>query len=297
MHIGIAGVGRMGSNMGLRLMEVGHKLTVWNRSTEKLKPLAEAGASIAKTPTELAGAVEAVITILTDAAAIDAVYHGPQGLLSGDVKGKLFIEMSTVPPDVEVALAEKVRARGAAFVECPVGGSTQPARQGKLLGLIGGEAADVARARPVIDQMCRRALHGGPVGSGAILKLTVNMPLMIYWQALGEALAMCSSLKVDPKELLDFLTETSGAANVLKIRQVPIVAKMKGEPSGPATFDVNGGIKDIKAMLEEGKRRGIELPVLAQTLKCYEEAKLHSGGEDEISAGVAVYWANRAKQK
>jgi 3-hydroxyisobutyrate dehydrogenase len=297
MHIGIAGVGRMGSNMGLRLMEVGHKLTVWNRSTEKLKPLAEAGASIAKTPTELAGAVEAVITILTDAAAIDAVYHGPQGLLSGDVKGKLFIEMSTVPPDVEVALAEKVRARGAAFVECPVGGSTQPARQGKLLGLIGGEAADVARARPVIDQMCRRALHGGPVGSGAILKLTVNMPLMIYWQALGEALAMCSSLKVDPKELLDFLTETSGAANVLKIRQVPIVAKMKGEPSGPATFDVNGGIKDIKAMLEEGKRRGLELPVLAQTLKCYEEAKQHSGGEDEISAGVAVYWANRAKRK
>jgi 3-hydroxyisobutyrate dehydrogenase len=297
MQIGIAGVGRMGSNMGLRLMEVGHTLTVWNRSADKLKPLVDAGASPAKSPADVVGAAEAVITILTDAAAIDAVYHGPQGLLSGDVKGKLFIEMSTVPPDVEIALAEKVRAKGAAFVECPVGGSTQPARQGKLLGLIGGEAADVARARPVIDQMCRRALHGGPVGSGAILKLTVNMPLMIYWQALGEALAMCSSLKVDPKELLDFLTETSGAANVLKIRQVPIVAKMKGEPSGPATFDVNGGIKDIKAMLEEGKRRGLELPVLAQTLKCYEEAKQHSGGEDEISAGVAVYWANRAKRK
>ncbi len=296
MHIGIAGVGRMGSNIAMRLMEQGHKLIVWSRTADKVKPLADAGAGTAKTPAELASAVETVITILTDTAAIDAVYDGPQGLLSGNVKGKLFIEMSTVPPETQVALAERVRAKGAAYVECPVGGSTQPARQGKLMGLIGGDAADVARARPIIDQMCRRALHGGPVGSGAILKLTVNLPLMIYWQALGEALAMCNSLTVDPKELLDFLTETSGAANVLKIRQVPIVAKMKGEPPVAATFDVNGGIKDIKAMLAEGKRRGIELPVLAQTLKCYEEAKQHSGGEEEISAGVAVYWANRNKR-
>ena len=296
MHIGIAGVGRMGANIGARLMECGHKLTVWNRSPDKVKPLADAGATVAKTPAELASAVETIITILTDAPAIEAVYHGPHGLLSGDPKGKLFIEMSTVPPEVSIALAPKVRAKGAAFVECPVGGSTQPARQGKLMGLIGGEAADVARARPLIDQMCRRALHGGPVGSGAILKLTVNLPLMIYWQALGEALAMCNTLPIDPKELLDFLTETSGAANVLKIRQVPIVAKMKGEPPVPATFDVNGGIKDIKAMLEQGQRRGLELPVLQKTLECYEEAKRHSGGEDEISAGVAVYWANRNKR-
>ena len=296
MHIGIAGTGRMGSNIGARLMEQGHKLTVWNRSTEKLKSLVDAGASVAKTPAELASAADCIITILTDAPAIDAVYLGPQGLLAGDVKGKLFIEMSTVPPEVSVALEPKVRATGAGFVECPVGGSTQPARQGKLLGLIGGEAADVARARPIIDQMCRRALHGGPVGSGAILKFTVNLPLMIYWQALGEALAMCNTLTVDPKELLDFLTETSGAANVLKIRQVPVVAKMKGEPPMPATFDVNGGIKDIKAMLAEGERRGLDLPVLKRTLECYEEAKRGSGGEAEISAGVAVYWANRNKR-
>ena len=296
MHIGIAGVGRMGTNIGLRLMECGHKLTVWNRTADKVRPLADAGATVAKTPAEVASAADLVITILTDSPAIDAVYHGTQGLLTGDVKGKVFVEMSTVPPEAAVALAPKVKAKGAAFVECTVGGSTQPARQGKLLGLIGGEAADVARARPVIDKMCRRALHGGPVGSGAILKFTVNLPLMIYWQALGEALAMCNTLTVDPKELLDFLTETSGAANVLKIRQVPIVAKMKGEPPVPPTFDVSVGIKDIKAMLEEGRKRGLDLPVLARTLECYEEAKRKGGGEEEISAGVAVYWANRNKR-
>ena len=293
MQIGVAGLGKMGAAIATRLMEVGHTLTVWNRSPDKAKPLADKGARVAKTPAELAGASEAVITILTDPAAIDAVYHGPQGLLAGDVKGKLFIEMSTVPPEVQTALAEKVRAKGASFVECPVGGSTVPALQGKLLGLMGAEPADAARAKPILDQLCRRVVHGGPVGSGAVLKFTVNMPLMIYWQALGEALAMASALKMDPAELLEFLSDTSGAANVLKIRVAPIAAALKGQDQGAVHFDLNSGIKDIKFMLAEAKRRGIELPVLQQTLACYEEAKRHGGGEGGVEGSVSGYWPRR----
>jgi 3-hydroxyisobutyrate dehydrogenase len=295
MHIGIAGVGRMGANIGLRLMETGNKLTVWNRSADKIKPLADAGAAVAKTPTELASAAEVIVTILTNSAAIEAVYHAPQGLLSGDVKGKLFIEMSTVSPEVEVALAEKVRAKGAAYVECPVGGSIAPARQGKLLGNMGAEGADAARARPILDQLCRRVQHAGPVGSGAVLKLAVNLPLMIYWQALGEQLAMCKELKIDPAELLDFLSETSGAATVLKQRMGGIATKLKNEPWNVSTFTLDNGIKDVKAMLEQGKQFGIELPVLQQTLACYEEARRNISGDDEVS-DVSVYWAKRAKR-
>ena len=164
MDVGIAGVGKMGAAIAQRLMDVGHKVTVWNRSADKTRPLADAGAAVAATPAELAAQSETIITILTDAAAIDAVYSGPSGLLSGDVKGKLFIEMSTVQPATEVALAAKVRAKGAAFVECPVGGTTGPARQGKLIGLVGAEAADAARAKPLLEQLCRRIEHCGPVG-------------------------------------------------------------------------------------------------------------------------------------
>jgi len=294
MHIGIAGIGTMGSNIGARLMEVGHKLTVWNRTAEKTKPLAGAGAGVAKTAAELTSTVEVVISLLIDSAAIEAVYLGPQGLLSGDTKGKLFIEMSTVPPEAQVALADKVRATGAAFVECPVGGSVIPARAGKLLGLMGAEPADAARARPILEQMCRRVMHAGPVGSGETLKLAVNLPLMIYWQALGEQLALCRPLKIDPAELLDFLSETSGAATVLKQRMPGIAAKLKREPSDMKTFSLDGGIKDVKAMLAEGKRRGVELPLLQQTLACYEEAKRTLTGNDEVS-NVAAYWPNRGK--
>ena len=295
MHIGIAGIGAMGSNIGARLMEVGHKLSVWNRTAEKTGPLADAGAGVARTPAGLASAAEAVITVLTNADAIDAVYNGPQGLLAGAVKGKLFIEMSTVPPAVQVALAEKVRAKGAALVECPVSGSVIPARAGRLLGLMGAEPADAARARPVLEQICRRVMHAGPVGCGELLKLAVNLPLMIYWQALGEQLALCKPLKIDPAELLDFLSETSGAATILKQRMPNLAAKLKSEKSSAKfTFNLDGGIKDVKAMLAEGQRRGIELPLLQQTLACYEEAKRTLTGNDEVS-NVATYWPNRKK--
>jgi 3-hydroxyisobutyrate dehydrogenase len=193
MRVGVAGLGVMGAAVAARLMEVGHEVTVWNRTPEKTKALADTGAKVASTPAQLASAVEATITMLTDAAAIDSVYNGPNGLLAGDVKGKLLIEMSTVPPKVPLALAPKVRAKGAAFVECPVGGSTAPARQGKLLGLMGAEPADAERAKPLLNQLCRRLEHCGPVGTGASMKLAINLPLMVAWQAYGEAFAIARS--------------------------------------------------------------------------------------------------------
>jgi 3-hydroxyisobutyrate dehydrogenase len=296
MRIGIAGIGKMGAAIALRLIEVGHTLTVWNRSPEKIKPIAAAGAAVAATPAELASGNEAIITILTNAAAIDTVYGGASGLLAPDVRGKLFIEMSTVEPRTEVALAARVRAKGAAFVECPVGGSTGPARQGKLIGLMGAEDADAARAQPILQQLCRRLEHCGPIGSGSVMKLTINMPLMIYWQALGEALALCRPLGLDPARIMDLLADTSGGPNVLKVRGAGVAQMLKGGDAGPVTFDIDSAVKDLRTMLAEGNARGVELPLTEKTLACYEETKRNVSGAAEVSA-VSVYWANRATQR
>jgi len=293
MRIGVAGTGKMGAAIAARLIEVGHEVAVWNRTPEKAKAIA--GAAAVATPAELVQRCEAIITILTDAAAIDAVYKGPSGLISGDVHGKLFIEMSTVMPATEIALAEVVRAKGAAFVECPVGGSTGPARQGKLFGLMGADEADAARARPIIEQLCRRFELGGPVGSGAIMKFTINLPLMIYWQALGEAMALARSLPIDPARLIDLMTETSGAPNNLKIRGPGVASMLKGGAAVPVTFNVDGGIKDMQSMLAEAKARGIELPLVERALACYQETKRHRSGAEEIST-VSVYWATRGER-
>jgi 3-hydroxyisobutyrate dehydrogenase len=292
MHIGIAGVGRMGAAIGARLMEVGHTLTVWNRSADKTKPLADAGAPVAANPADLAGQVETIITILTDAAAIEHVYERPQGLLAGELKGKLVIDMSTVQPQTQIALAAKVRAKQASYVECPVGGTTGPAKQGKLLGFVGAEPDDFSRAKPILEQLCRRVEYCGPVGSGALMKFAVNLPLMVYWQALGEALAMAQPLNIEPDRLIDLFGDSSGGANALKVRGAAIAAMLKGGDYPPATFNIDGGIKDMQAMLEQGRARGIEFPLVERTLACYEEARQTRGGDDEISS-VSVYWPNR----
>jgi 3-hydroxyisobutyrate dehydrogenase len=294
MRVGVAGLGKMGAAIAARLMECGHDVIVWNRSADKAKPLADAGAKAASTPADLAAKAEAIVTILTDAAAIDAVYHGPSGLLSGDVKGKLFVEMSTVQPETEFALAGKVRGRGAAFVECPVGGTTGPARQGKLFGFAGGSAADVARAKPQLDQMCRRVEHVGDVGAGAGMKLAINLPLMIYWQALGEALAISRHLKIEPARMMDILADTSGAPTAVKNRGPNIAAWLAGGDFGAVTFNLDDARKDIRTMIAEGRARGVDLPLIEHTLACFDEASTAGYGKGDGS-GQAVYWARRQK--
>ena len=291
MQIGIAGLGRMGAAMALRLMEVGHALTVWNRSPEKAKPVTDAGAKLVSSPEDVAEHSDAIITMLTDADAIDHVYNGEHGLLGGDVTAKLFIEMSTVRPEVQTALAKVVRASGGRFVECPVGGTTGPARQGKLFGFMGAEAADAEAAKPILEQLCRRLEHVGPVGSGALAKFTINMPLMIYYQALGEAMAMARPLGLEPERLLDMIADSSGGPNMMKMRAPTVAKMMKGEDT-PVTFDLAGCIKDLQSMQAEGKARGISLPLVQMTLACMEESLSKGLGAKE-AASHSVYWSKK----
>jgi 3-hydroxyisobutyrate dehydrogenase len=294
MQIGVAGLGAMGAAIAARLIEVGHQVTVWNRTPDKTKPLAEAGAKVVGSPAEVAAASEAVITILTDGKAINDVYNGPNGLLSGDVKGKLFIEMSTVPPKVETDLAPKVRSKGAALVECPVGGSTAPARKGQLLGLMGAEPADAARAKPILEQLTRRLEHCGPIGAGSAMKLAINLPLMVAWQAYGEAFSIARSVGWEPKRLLDLFVESNGANNALKMRADMIVAMFNGTNPGPTTFSIANAVKDLRTMVETGESLGADMRATKAALTGFEDANQHgNGGED--GARMAVYWAGRKK--
>ena len=293
MKIRIAGTGRMGEAIGFRLMDLGHELAVWNRTVDKTKALAGAGAKVVASPMALASAVDVVITILTDDKAIDALYQGKQGLLFGNVTGKLFIEMSTVRPEVEIALGAKVKQTGAALVECPVGGTTGPAREGKLFGFAGAADADMARARPLLESLCRRLEHVGPVGAGSRMKLAINLPLFVYWQALGEALLLCRPLNLEPERLLSIFADSSGGANVLKVRSSMIAAQLAGKDPGPVNFAVELVCKDLKTMIAEAKSLGGTLPAAATALKCFEEAA-RSGLAAKDQSVLPANWAKRA---
>jgi 3-hydroxyisobutyrate dehydrogenase len=287
MKIGIAGTGRMGAAIAQRLAGRGHQVTVWNRTADKARAL---GLPVAEDPSRLPETSDIIISILTDASAIETVYSK---LLSGDVKGKLFIEMSTVRPETEKRLAEKVKAKGAAFVECPVGGTVGPAKDGKLFGFAGGEAADVARARPLLDQMCRRVEHVGPVGAGAAMKLAINLPLMVFWQSFGEALSLCEPLGIDPARLMDIFADTSGGPNMLKARGKAIASVLAGNDPGPVTFNVDSMRKDMRTMIEEARALGHALPVVERALECFDSAARAGLGEADC-AMLPVAWLKRS---
>jgi 3-hydroxyisobutyrate dehydrogenase len=289
MKIGMAGTGRMGAAIAQRLAGRGHEVTVWNRTADKARAL---GLPVVEDPSGLLDASDIIISILTDAGAIEAVYAK---LLAGDVKRKLFIEMSTVRPETQKRLAEKVKAKGAALVECPVGGTVGPAKEGKLFGFAGGEAADVARARPLLDQMCRRVEHVGPVGAGAAMKLAINLPLMVFWQAFGEALSLCEPLGIDPAHLMDIFADTSGGPNVLKVRGPTIAAALAGKDPGAATFNVDSMRKDLRTMLEEARALGRELPVTQRTLECFDRAARNGLGAADAAMLPASWLRSQAK--
>ena len=289
MKIGIAGTGRMGAAIAQRLAGRGHRVTVWNRTVDKARAL---GLPVAEDPSGLLEASDIIISILTDSSAIEAVYAK---LLAGDVTRKLFIEMSTVRPETERRLAEKVKAKGAALVECPVGGTVGPAKEGKLFGFAGGEAADVARARPLLDQMCRRVEHVGPVGAGAAMKLAINLPLLVFWQAFGEALSLCEPLGLDPARLMDIFADTSGGPNVLKVRGPALAAALAGKDPGGATFNVDSIRKDLRTMLEEARALGRELPVTQRTLDCFDRAARDGLGAADAAMLPASWLRSQAK--
>jgi len=288
MRIGIAGLGKMGAAIAARLQETGEDVTVWNRSRDKAEA---SGLPVAETPRDLAERTEAVISTLFDMPAVRAVYHGDVGLLAA-APGKLFVEMSTVRPEAQQALAAEVRRAGSVFVECPVGGTTGPARSGQLLGLAGGEAADVARARPVLEKLCRRIEHMGPVGAGASAKLAINLPLLVFWQSFGEALALVRHLGKDPDWMVELFAETAGSPNVLKIKAKSVAATLSGDDSVSPTFDIDSMRKDLRTMLEEGHVRGIPLPVAAQALAAFDEASATGlGGRD--CAYMPAFWVSK----
>lgn len=299
MHIGWIGTGRMGAAMVERLLEGSFKVSVWNRSPEKLRALVEKGAQAMSSAAALASEADVIMSILSHDAAIDDCYRGESGVLSAGeqaLRGKLVIEMSTVQPKVAQALASDLYRLGASMLDCPVGGTVGPAREGKLLGLVGGSAQDLERAQPILNHLCRRVEFMGPQGAGASMKLCVNMPLMVYWQALGEALSLVRHLPAGPERLIDIMSDTSGTPTAMKGRGPAIARLMSGDAPGPAAFDMAMICKDLRCMLAEGDTVNREMPVVSATLSAYERAIKEANLGDRDGTALPAYWSARKKQ-
>lgn len=185
MIVGIVGLGRMGAAMAQRLREQGFDVTGWDHKPETNKTLAAGGLRIAADAKSVAAAAEVVISSITEDNGVRRIFVGPGGFLETGVKGKLFIEMSTLQPMTGRELAQVVGAAGARLIEAPVLGTVPQVRAGTLLAMAGGRAEDVERARPVLGKLTRRIVHMGPNGSGYAMKLAANLGLGAYIQYPG----------------------------------------------------------------------------------------------------------------
>ena len=286
----------MGSSIARRLMSVGHEVGVWNRNSAKTKPLVDAGARLFTSPAALVDGCEAVIVMLLNDAATEAVYHGPNGILKSRLTGRLVIDMSTVRPDTMQSVGASVALQGATFVECPVGGSTAPAKEGKLFGLIGGEKTDVERAMPILQQLCRRVEHVGALGAGATVKLAINLPLLVYWQALGEALTICKRLNLPADRLIDILSDTAGTPTAMKGRGAVIAKVLAGQPLGETAFSLSAAKKDLATAVQFASSIHAQLPVAASALACFEEAEAEGLGDADATT-VSSRWPQRPSRQ
>ena len=285
MTIGILGIGNMGRPVAEHLAEKGEALILWNRTLSKAEGVP--AAEVAGSPREVAERADVVLSMLADDDAIDAAYRGPGGVLEADLAGRTIVEMCTTSPETVAALEREVEACGGLFLECPVGGNVVPARSGQLLGLAGGSRAAFESARPVLERMTRRLEHLGPVGTGAAMKLAINLPLMVYWSALGEALGLAIARGVDGATAIDILADSSGAIGAAKKRVPPIRDMLLLGDPGPVSLSLTNGIKDMRLMT--GLARAADSPreVIEAALAKAEAAAADGwGGRDTSLVGL-----------
>lgn len=265
--LAIVGTGRMGTAFAKRLIEVGKPVTVWNRTPANTDAAAKAGATVA--PDIGTAAVADVILIsLTNAAAVDAV---TTDLIAAGLSGKLVVDLSTLLPDQTEAVAKRITDAGADFVDCPVGGTVGPALKGMLLGMAGGTPEAFARAKPVLDHLCKRVELLGPAGSGARMKLAVNLPLALYWQTLAEALAMLDGSGISPEVAISLIADSSAGPAVLKNRAQVVTDTLDGTDQ-PGTFDIAGLAKDLDLALQQGALSGHSMPLSNAARTSYAQA-------------------------
>jgi len=259
-NLGFIGLGVMGGNMVERLLSKGHSVAGYNRTRSKAQPLIDKGMKWARSPQEAATAAEIVLAMVTNSTALDEIANGPDGLLSGMSAGKVFVDMSTVSPDVSRALAAKIREKGADMVDAPVSGSVITLQQGKLSLMVGGRKETFDRVKPVLEDIGPKVTYVGPNGLAVAMKIATNLSLAVQMLAFSEGVLLAEKSGISRQTAVEVLTHSVIASPMVQYRG-PFVLDMPQE----AWFNVNMMQKDMLLALEMGRHLNVPLPTTAVT--------------------------------
>ncbi|MCV2217500.1 NAD(P)-dependent oxidoreductase [Thauera sp. Sel9] len=279
MKVGFIGLGVMGEPMARHLRAAGHDLAVWARRPESAAALAAEGVPVCATPAELAARCDAVITIVTASADVDALAFGEQGLAAGFAPGAVHVDMSTIAPAMARSLAERYAARGIGFVDAPVSGGGQGAREAALAIMAGADEAVLARVRPLLEAVGKRIVHIGPPGAGQVAKACNQMIMVSAIQACAEALSLANAHGVDAAAVRSALMGGSAASRVLEV----MGAKMIGRDFA-AGVEARLHHKDFALLMDEAARLGAPLPVAAQVWQQLNALMRAGWGRDDTAS-------------
>ena len=260
MRIGFIGLGAMGALIVPRLMAGGHTVTGWNRSRDKAEPLLKGGMKWADSPRAVAEQSEIVFCIVTDGEAVRKVALGEQGVLAGLAKGGVFIDMSTIAPEVSKSIAAEFAKAGKFMLDAPISGSPVTLVQGNASVMVGGDKDAFERVRDVLLLIGPKVTYIGESGLAVTMKLAVNLLLMVEVIAFGEAVALAEKGGVTREAALDAILKSVAASPVLGYRG-PFI--LEGKMPEVPLADVTLQQKDMLLALDLGRKLGSPVPLAA----------------------------------
>jgi len=274
--LGYLGLGMMGFPMTRRLLSAGYDVAVWNRSRGKADALVEAGAKLAAHPRDVAATASIIFMCLTDAAAVEEVVFGSDGLATASGQGKLVVDFSSIHPDAARSVAARLKsANGMGWIDAPVSGGTMGAEQGTLAVMAGGDAADIERARPYVLAMARRLTHMGSIGAGQTTKLCNQVIVGCAMAVLAEATRLAVNAGIDAKRLPEALA--GGFADSIPLQL--FVPRMVQGIHSPPLGHIATMLKDLDTVIDVARETSSPVPMAALAAQLFRLAKSARGAD------------------
>jgi 3-hydroxyisobutyrate dehydrogenase-like beta-hydroxyacid dehydrogenase len=279
-RIGFLGLGIMGSRMAVNVAKAGYPLMVWTHTEGKARRWAEEhDASAVDTPAEVAAASDIVVSMVVDGAQVESVLCGENGVADGAKDGLLCVDMSTIAPTDTRRIAGRLRERGIGMIDAPVTGSSPRAEAGTLTIMVGGEAKEFERVKPLLETMGELIVHVGELGQGEMLKLINNSLGAANAAAVAEALLLAKATGVDLDALVAVTQSGSGASAQMQMKSGPMRSH-----DYSTLFKTEHLLKDVRLCLEEAQAAGIPFPAAAHARDLLAATMGRGHGADDYAA-------------
>ncbi len=286
MRVAFVGLGIMGRSMAANLVKAGHEVSVWNRTSGKDKEVE--GARTASSPADAAKGVEVVWMCVSDTKAAESVLFGPNGINDSLAEGMIIADSSTISPAATLRFAQRVKARGVAYVDAPMTGSKIAAAAGSLIFMVGGDDAALARLQPLFQAMGKQVFHMGETGKGQATKIAMNLQIAMIFEGFAEALTLASKLGVDVEKMLPLIQASMVRSGVVEYK-APFIMQRDFTPNFPLRLM----LKDIRLALDAAKESRVRLPGLEAVEEVYDVAAEEGQGDLDYAATLTLLekWA------